>query len=695
MIPKDRVVAYSLLAHINNNARGIRDLSDVFVPLVKRTLWKVRGRGITSGVVADLKTAFDTLYGIDIPYPILLLILRKVAEEDQQRGRASLVVHQDNSFTVGEFAFAEFEDTVKEQEGDFDYVASLYAKFTSACGAADATDAELFEFIDRHRGELSGYFARRVAVPKEFPDSRPAGFVAEMRTDARVFGILRRVYLGSLIAAYLEMDIRDLPAGTVELVLDTNFILSLVGLHTEESEHTCRQLIEMAKSLRYKLRVLAITLDEACALLNREAETLGASVFTAHLDPYSIAAACGRRELSKTDLELIARRLNQTLRSEFGVQVIDLSNEFIAKARQSRVYKWRQKRLYNLAGAPHDGIAFFYVQTQRGGKVRSFHEANCWFVEDSQHFKRPFDHPQEFMHEVVEVDHLVNFLWLTNPRLDSSALPDFGLSRLVAASVSKNLPSPSLLRELDANIRKYGLARISAEDLVAVASASAHKTLCRLQELRAASEESEEAFLAKLADLAGRVSVEVRKRKEYGSERIAALAVELSKAREESAAAIRAIDEGAEAARIREYEQVVRARDHLTGIRDSIAKRARQRVNYWLAGIIVALSLPPCVCFALIPRLGWDRMEPWIALCAFVPTLVVAIYFGLTKHTFNPANVYRKGLSSTTDRLLGNTGFDSVHLQEIEERIEVLKRQRLKKSQNKSIEATPDSAPHG
>lgn len=687
MIPKDRVVAYSLLAHINNNARGIRDLSEVFVPLVKRTLWKLRGRGIVSGVLADLKTAFDALYHIDIPYPILLLIFRKVAEEDQQRGRNSLVVHQDNSFTMGEFAFAEFEDTVKEQEGDFDYVASLYAKFISDCGATDATDAELFEFIDRHRAELSGYFSRRVDVPEELPDSRPAGFVAAMRKDARVFGILRRMYLGSIIAAYLEMDFRDLPAGTVELVLDTSFILSLVGLRTEESEHTCLCLIEMARSLRYKLRVLAITLDETRALLNREAETIGVSVFTAHLDPYSIAAACGRRELSKTDLELIARRLDQNLRSEFGVQVIDLSNKFIDKARQSGVYKWMQKRLYNPPGAPHDGIAFFYIQTQRGGKVRLFHEANCWFVEDSQHFKRPFDYTYEFMHERVEVDHLVNFLWLTNPRLDSSALTDLGLSRLVAVSVSKNLPSPSLLRELDANIRKYGLARISTEDLVAVASASAHKTLSRLQELRVASDESEEAFLAKLADIAGRVSLEVQKRKEYGSERIAALAVELSKAREESAAAIRARDEGAEAARIREYKQVVRGRDHLIGIRGSISERARRRVNYWLAGIIVALVLPPCVCFGLIPRFGWGTMEPWIALCLFVPTFVAAIYFGITKRTFNPVNIYRKGLSSTTDRLLGGTGFDSVHLQEIKARIEVLESQRLKNSQNKAMDS--------
>jgi len=687
MIPKDRVVAYSLLAHVNNNAHGIRDLTDIFVPLVKRTLWKLREKGIASGVIADLKGEFDALYHLDIPYSLLTLILKKVDEEDRARSRRSFSLHKDNSFILGEIAFAEFEDTVKEQEVDYEYVVSLYAEFTSACGVADATDTELFEFIDRHRAELSGYFARRIDVPEGMPDSRPAGFVSAMRKDARVFDILRRIYLGSLIAAYLEMDIQDLPAGSVELVVDTSFILSLVGLHTEESEHTCQRLVEMARSLGYKLRVLTITLEEVRALLNREAEVLEASVFSAHLDPYSIPAACARRDLSRTDLELIARHLDQTLRSDFGVQVVHLNEEFIGKARESSVYKWKQKRRYNLPGAPHDGIAFFYVKTQRGRRVRSFHEAKCWFVEDSQHFNRPFDDAHEFMHEVIEVDHLVNLLWLANPRLDNATLADLGLSRLVGASVSRNLPSPALLRELDANIMKYGSANISTEDLTAVACASAHKTITNLHELRAASRDSEEAFSAKLNDIAGRVNEEVQKRREYGPERIASLAVELAKTREESAAALRDRDERAVASRNREYGQAIKARDHLIGIRDSILWRARRFVNRWLAAVIVAFLLPPSICFVLVLILGWDIMEPWLELCLFVATVVATVYFGVTKRTFNPAAIYRKSVANTTARLLAGAEFDSGHFQEIERRVSELEPQSLQESQNKAMDS--------
>jgi len=75
---KNRIVTYSLLAHINNHGKGIKDFSDIFLPLVKRTLSKLNSNGIVSGLLTDVKSEMDKLYSLDIPFMPLLVFLSRL-----------------------------------------------------------------------------------------------------------------------------------------------------------------------------------------------------------------------------------------------------------------------------------------------------------------------------------------------------------------------------------------------------------------------------------------------------------------------------------------------------------------------------------------------------------------------------------------------------------------------------------------
>ncbi|GAA4461363.1 hypothetical protein GCM10023189_36820 [Nibrella saemangeumensis] len=62
---QSRVVAYSLLAHINNHDAGIKNLGDIFVLLVKRVIARMSAEGKNrGGSAAEIKVLVDNAYSL-------------------------------------------------------------------------------------------------------------------------------------------------------------------------------------------------------------------------------------------------------------------------------------------------------------------------------------------------------------------------------------------------------------------------------------------------------------------------------------------------------------------------------------------------------------------------------------------------------------------------------------------------------
>jgi hypothetical protein len=108
----NRIVTYSLLAHINNktSSKSIKDLSDIFVPLVKRVISRLYQQGVNKGLIDDLKKEVDAVYSFDIPYPTLTKIVKKIANETNNDEGNDFVFYNDRSFIIKKFVFSEYEE---------------------------------------------------------------------------------------------------------------------------------------------------------------------------------------------------------------------------------------------------------------------------------------------------------------------------------------------------------------------------------------------------------------------------------------------------------------------------------------------------------------------------------------------------------------------------------------------------------
>ena len=78
----NKLISYSLLAHINNNKSGISNFSQIFLPFVKKSLSELNNRGIIKGEsIIEIKNIIDELFLLDIPVPYLKKLLRIIEAE--------------------------------------------------------------------------------------------------------------------------------------------------------------------------------------------------------------------------------------------------------------------------------------------------------------------------------------------------------------------------------------------------------------------------------------------------------------------------------------------------------------------------------------------------------------------------------------------------------------------------------------
>ena len=107
----NKVVTYSLLAHINNSCNLVTDLFDVFKPLVKRSISKMCNEGITQGKsILEIKTRVDYQYKLDIPIPVLKIILSRISDEVEKEGIGKFILYKDYAFAINDYVFVEFEE---------------------------------------------------------------------------------------------------------------------------------------------------------------------------------------------------------------------------------------------------------------------------------------------------------------------------------------------------------------------------------------------------------------------------------------------------------------------------------------------------------------------------------------------------------------------------------------------------------
>lgn len=486
----NKAITYSLLAHVRNSGKLIQGPVDVFVPLVKRTLYILNQRGVSKGEnISEIKAIFDESYLIDIPIPVLSIILQKIAQETNKVDENGFHIYQDNSFWIKDYIFDEFEEQLQISKHEAETVQKYFEHFCKINNKTIKDKTSIFDFIDKNKASLSKYLSNKIEANKtDFMIE--AQFVDFFKKIPVAYDFIKRVYLGSILSCYLEYQPENITTN-IELVLDTNFIISLLDLNTPESTHTCSKLIEIGAKQGYKFTVLIDTIEETQSLLRHKASNFDHVFLQSRINPEDIYNACVRRKLTATDLERIGDNLESTLLDK-GIYTLPNTTKYRNLAKVSSEYAALRNVRNSDRAAMHDAIALQYVRDKRGKRVSEFEKVNCWFVHNSNSHESDLKGKDTnllsgFQPETIKGDELLNVLWLSNPSITKNIITEdvseIGITSLVAFTLNESLPKTSVIKELEDNIQKYAMDEVSDADIILVSSRIVNRQLKNIQEL--------------------------------------------------------------------------------------------------------------------------------------------------------------------------------------------------------------------
>lgn len=309
---KQKALTYSLLAHIRTTSSLVKGPLDIFVPLIKRVISKMNDQNIFSGKsISEIKVYSDKLYSLDFPIPVIEKILRKIASEINTKENTFFQLYQDKSFAINGYFFTEFEEDVRKHKVEIDNLETLFRDFIKTTESEEINDKSIFNFIEKNKHSLSKYLSNKPYSNGE-DYSAEAQFVDFFKNITPVYELIKEIYLGSILAGYIEFEPTNAKMN-VELLLDTNFIIGLLDLNTSESTHTCKTLLKIAAAQGYTCKILSDTIEETKALLQAKSVHFNNSFLQKKINPEDIYNACERRNLTNVDLERISDNLEAEL----------------------------------------------------------------------------------------------------------------------------------------------------------------------------------------------------------------------------------------------------------------------------------------------------------------------------------------------------------------------------------------------
>jgi hypothetical protein len=500
---KQKALTYSLLAHIRTTSSLVKGPLDIFVPLIKRVISKMNEEDIFSGKsISEIKVYSDKLYNIDFPIPVIEKILKKIANEINTDVNTYFQLYQDKSFSINGYFFTEFEEDVRKHKIEIDSLEKLFQKFIETTENENSNEKSIFNFIEKNKHSLSKYLSNKPHINgKDY--SVEAQFVDYFKNITPVYELIKEIYLGSILAGYIEFQPTSAKMN-VELLLDTNFIIGLLDLNTPESTHTCKTLLKIAGAQGYTCKILSDTIEEIKALLQAKSLYFNNSFLQKKINPEDIYNACERRNLTNVDLERISDNLEEEL-GKYKIFTLFDTRKLLNKAKYSEEYKILKDRRNSEKAALHDAAAITYVKEKRVKDIYDFEKVNCWFVNNAiSRDNHSTYNPNGKQPEIIKADDLLNILWLSNPQskvdISDDQIVDIGLSSLISLTLNQSLPKSSIIRELDDNIHKYADKEISDTDIIRIATRITSKQLKNVDELNQLAENNKKEFVIRLQE---------------------------------------------------------------------------------------------------------------------------------------------------------------------------------------------------
>ena len=608
-----RATTYGFLALIRNSMKLINSTIDVFIPLVKKGMVKYcqMNKGVGDESISRIGAIINEEYAIEIPFSVLLELLKRIEKEVNDEGLFK--IHKDNSFLLNSFTFLDFEEELSQAVSDARLIQRVYDDFCDIYEVDKNESPTVIDFIDNNRLVLSSYISnKREQTSTDY--TIPAQFVEFCKQIPLIYNLLCNQFLGSIITCYLEFKPQDVKMN-VDLLLDTNFIVSLLDLNTEESTKTCHKLMDISRSLGYTFHTMKDTIEETQSLLGHKSKNYDSAVIYKFINREDIYSACERRGLNGVDLERISDNLEKKLQ-EWGVQIIYNTDNLTGKARFSNEYSLLKSKRNTDKAALHDAKAIYYVKMKRGKVVNTFEDVNCWFVNNSITHDSDSDSIDALLNEnrtkglpeIIKADELLNILWLSNPQINAelanNEVSDIGLTSLVSFTLNKTLPKSSVIRKLDDNIQKYRTEDVTDRDVLMLSTRIINHGLNseQVEQLNEMSNKDREEFSRRIREEAAKEEAEQKARGERlnkvittwdiniknigkGEIKVTQTVIDQNKALMEENAA-----KDEEIRRLRE-EKLARENEKRKNLRDKYVKKRVRKWRRWPLIILISTLL--------------------------------------------------------------------------------------------------------
>ena len=491
---ENKVIAYSFLAHLNNDMKG-NGFNDIFIPLVKRTLSIMSNNQKNMGQITDIKEEFNNLYKLDIPYPMLKELLKTISIEIKKNNEGSMELYKDFSYVIKEYTFDNYEETILYKKSKIEKLQEKFKCYIQENAVISQYEGELdlFKFIDRNRTKLSKVLSENNLNIDSISDNADIemNFIKYLKkNDIELYEVLKDIYIGSIISAYIELDALKAKSEAMNFIVDTNFIISLMGLHGEENMDTCNKIVDICNRIGYKIKIADITIEETEHILNKIIDGYEKGIIE-RFRYNSTSNVCERNNITKTDIQYKVRNLMKFL-TEKKISIIYLKQKYKNELtiKNGEIYKQLDKIDYtDKKSILHDAIIIDYVSNKRNNGAKKFADLKIWFLTESKKFneiKTKFKYS-----EAINTNELVNLLWLIKPVISTDDIFKLGLSNLFAEVIEANQPSKRIIREIDSNINKYK-ENISDDDIIALGSLVSDISLNKIKSINSQYEEVNE-----------------------------------------------------------------------------------------------------------------------------------------------------------------------------------------------------------
>lgn len=450
------LVTYSLLVHLREkHSSDIGSLIELFVPLVKHTLYKMaildmQKERIMGENLSELTAKIKEFFEIEIPDGVLRTIMSYIHQEINNIKIFDF--HKDGSFAVNPINFGDIDTDIISEQYKIDFLRSDFLQFCQRENVLASFD-ELIIFITNQGIELfdkqnMDILNVNLLIPK---------YINARINDVYIFSIMQGIYLGGIITNYLSYKIDKWVVST-ELLIDTNYFISLINLNTQEAYNICKDLFDIGVRLGFKFSILETTVNQIKTLLDNRINDFSNKEIGL-IKEADIFGACVRRKLDRSDLEQIRDKVDKLIAEDYKIDIITEAriSSIISKAKKSQEYEYYKTIRYTKQSALNDAIALYYVKERRGTAISSFKDVTCWFLHNS-YYPDYEQNNDTFLYERIKIsaNELLTVLWLTNPGqdIDKMILTKGGLCSSVLKYRNVHMPSESTIKLVTTRVKK-------------------------------------------------------------------------------------------------------------------------------------------------------------------------------------------------------------------------------------------------